>query len=102
MTMSVMDNAKNKRLLATERGEPNAVANNPATAAGPLPDPEVSAKPQRRRFTPAYKARIVEEALACTEQGSSWGTAAARRPVFVVADTVASAIPLRGPPSPQG
>ena len=76
MTMSVMDNAKNKRLLATERGEPqrsggepNGVANNPVAAAGRLPDPEVSAKSQRRRFTPAYKARIVEEAMACTEQG---------------------------------
>ena len=75
MTMSVMDNATNKRLLATERGEPersagepNAVANNPAAAAH-APNPEVSAKPQRRRFTPAYKARIVEEAMACTEQG---------------------------------
>jgi len=70
-----MDNATNKRLLATERGEPersagepNAVANNPAAAAH-TPNPEVSAKPQRRRFTPAYKARIVEEALTCTEQG---------------------------------
>ncbi len=73
--LDVMDNAQNKRLLATERGEPersagepNAVANNPA-AAGPLPDPEVLAKSQRRRFTPAYKARIVEEAMACTEPG---------------------------------
>jgi len=27
------------------------------------------AKPQRRRFTPAYKARIVEEAQRCTESG---------------------------------
>ena len=75
MTMRVMDNTMNKRLLATERGEPersagepNAVANNPAAAAH-APNPEVSAKPQRRRFTPAYKARIVEEAMACTEQG---------------------------------
>ena len=75
MPMNVMDNAQNKRLLATERGEPersagepNAVANNPA-AAGPLPDPEVLATSQRRRFTPAYKARIVEEAMACTGSG---------------------------------
>ena len=76
MTMNVMDNAKNKRLLATERGEPersggepNGVAHNRAAAAAPLPDPEVSATSQRRRFTPAYKARIVEEAMACTEPG---------------------------------
>ena len=76
MTDNVKDNRQNKRLLATERGEPersggepNGVANNRAAAASPPPDPEVSAKTQRRRFTPAYKARIVEEAMACTEPG---------------------------------
>jgi len=73
--MNVKDNSKNKRLLATERGEPersggepNAVANNPAAAPG-VPNPEVSAKPGRRRFTPTYKARIVEEAQRCTGPG---------------------------------
>lgn len=40
--------------------------NRPAAAA---PDPEVSARPHRRRFTPAYKARIVEEAQRCTGPG---------------------------------
>jgi len=76
MTLNVMDNAKKKRLLATERGEPersggepNGVANNPAATAAPILNPEVSAKRQRRRFTPAYKARIVEEAQRCTESG---------------------------------
>ncbi len=74
--MNVMDDKQNRRLLDTERGEPersagepNGVANNRAAAAPPPPDPEVSAKTQRRRFTPAYKARIVEEAKACTEPG---------------------------------
>ena len=73
MTLNVMDNAKKKGLLATDRGEPersggepNGVANNPAATAVPIPNPEVSAKPQRHRFTPAYKARIVEEAQRCT------------------------------------
>lgn len=77
--LDVMDNTKNKRLLATEcrepersEGERNGVANNPA-AAGPPPDPEVSAKAQRRRFTPAYKARIVEEAMVCSEPGQIGG-----------------------------
>jgi transposase-like protein len=46
----------------------NGVANNHAAAAPP-PDPEVLAHSKRRRFTPAYKARIVEEAMACTEPG---------------------------------
>ena len=74
--IDVKDNAMKKGLLATERGEPersggepNGVANNRAATATPPLDPEVSAQPQRRRFTPAYKARIVEEAMACTEPG---------------------------------
>ena len=73
--LDVKDDAMNRRLLATERGEPersggepNGVANN-RVAAAPPPDPEVLAQPKRRRFTPAYKARIVEEAMACTERG---------------------------------
>jgi transposase-like protein len=33
------------------------------------PDPEVLAKPKRRRFTAAYKAKIVEQADKCTEPG---------------------------------
>jgi transposase-like protein len=73
--LDTMDKTSNKRLLAPERGEPersggepNGGANNPA-ADSPTPDPEVSAKPPRRRFTPAYKARIVEEAQRCTESG---------------------------------
>ena len=37
-------------------------------AAAP-PDPEVSARPQRRRFTAGYKVGIVEEAEGCREPG---------------------------------
>ena len=73
--IGTMNNTRKKRLLATECSEPersegerNGVANNAASSAG-APDPEVSAKPKRRRFTSAYKARIVEEVLKCTEQG---------------------------------
>jgi transposase-like protein len=73
--LDVMDNTRKKRLLATECSEPersegerNGGANNAASSPGG-PDPEVSAKPKRRRFTSAYKARIVEKALACTESG---------------------------------
>jgi len=39
------------------------------SAAAP-PDPEVVEKPSRRRFSPSYKLRIVEEADGCTEQGA--------------------------------
>jgi len=70
-----MDKTSNKRLLAPERGapersggEPNGGGNNRAADSAVL-DPEVLAKPPRRRFTPAYKARIVEEAQRCTEPG---------------------------------
>lgn len=70
-----MNNPKKKSLLATERGEPersggeaNGVANKLA-AATVAPDPEVLAQPKRRRFTAAYKVRIVEEAQKCSESG---------------------------------
>jgi transposase-like protein len=33
------------------------------------PDPEVAEKAQRRRFTAAYKQRILDEAERCTEPG---------------------------------
>lgn len=39
------------------------------TEAG-IPDPEVDSRPKRRRFSAAYKARIVEEAEGCTESGA--------------------------------
>lgn len=35
----------------------------------PIPAPEVSAYPKRRRFTAAYKVRVVEEAERCEEWG---------------------------------
>jgi transposase-like protein len=34
-----------------------------------IPDPEVVPKAKRRRFTAAYKLRIIREADACTEPG---------------------------------
>ena len=73
--IDVMDNTRKKRLLAPEcrepersEGERNGGANNAASPSG-APDPEVSARPKRRQFTAAYKARIVEEVQKCTEQG---------------------------------
>jgi len=73
--LDVMDKRQNKRLLAPERGEPQRSGGEPnggansLAADSPAPDPEVLARPQRRRFTPAYKARVVEEAQHCTESG---------------------------------
>jgi transposase-like protein len=37
--------------------------------AGAVPDPEVPAKAQRRKFTAEYKLRIVREAERCKEPG---------------------------------
>ena len=34
-----------------------------------IPEPEVPARPKRRRFSAAYKARVVEEAEGCSELG---------------------------------
>lgn len=44
---------------------------NPSYGKGQdkLPDPEVKVSPGRRRFSAAYKLRIVEEADRCTEAG---------------------------------
>ena len=38
--------------------------------AGGIPDPEVEPRAKRRRFSAAYKARIVEEADGCSERGA--------------------------------
>jgi transposase-like protein len=48
--------------IAPESGE------GKRSAAAP-PDPEVVDKPSRRRFSPAYKLRILEEVDRCTEPG---------------------------------
>jgi transposase-like protein len=60
-------------LKLRERMKENGKASPPRegkrSAAAP-PDPEVVDKPSRRRFTPAYKLGIVEEAERCTEPGA--------------------------------
>ena len=40
-----------------------------ASASSKRPDPEVLAKPKRRRFTAPYRLRILAEAGGCTEPG---------------------------------
>lgn len=47
-------------------GAPNAAV----PRRGVVPEPEVPALPQRRRFTADYKASIVQEADACREEGA--------------------------------
>jgi transposase len=41
-----------------------------AVPFGSVPDPEVAAKPARRRFTAEYKRSIVEQADACQDAGA--------------------------------
>lgn len=62
----VQDEAEQGRALGG--GNVARDATSPRNAA--TPDPEVSAFAKRRRFTAAYKARIVEEADCCTEPGA--------------------------------
>jgi len=50
-------------------GERNGGDDNRPTASAPVPDPEVSARPARRRFSAQYKAQIVEEVSRCTQPG---------------------------------
>lgn len=56
-----------------ERSEAERNAGTAKPTAGQVrlmaPDPEVSAKSSRRRFSASYKARIVREADACQEPG---------------------------------
>ena len=48
---------------ATGAGDPTT------TSAATAPDPEVSAKAQRRRFTAEYRLRILKQADACKRPG---------------------------------
>ena len=38
-----------------------------------VPDPEVEARPKRRRFTAEYKARILRDAERCKKSGEIGG-----------------------------
>ena len=54
--------------LGVEERRDEAPSERPGAAPG-RPDPEVVAKPKRRRFTAAYRLRVVEEADRCTAPG---------------------------------
>ena len=74
MMLDAMDTTGKKGLSALECSEPersegerNGGGDNPAATR--FPAPEVVAVPKRRRFSPKYKAAIVQEAQSCTESG---------------------------------
>ena len=54
---------------AERREEARSVSSRGGAPSPEVPDSEVAAKAQRRRFTAAYKLRILEEVDACTEPG---------------------------------
>lgn len=54
-------------LEAEERSDEAASVD--ASVPAQRPDPEVLAKPKRRRFTAQYRLRILEEADSCTRPG---------------------------------
>jgi len=60
---------------------------------GRVPSAGRPAKPQRRQFSAEFKARIVEEADACTQAGEVYRAFAPRRVVFVASGQLASALP---------
>ncbi len=45
------------------------VSKSPKPALKPVPDPEVSDRPRRRKFTAKYKLAVLRELDACTEPG---------------------------------
>ena len=51
-------------------GNGKTAGTSASRGAAVIPDPEVEARPKRRRFSAAYKARVVEEAESCTELGA--------------------------------
>ena len=56
-------------VLGVEERSDEVPSTGASSARVVRPDPEVVAKPKRRRFTAEYRLRIVEEAERCTEPG---------------------------------
>ena len=54
---------------ARSGGSPVFERETPATSSSASPDPEVSARHARRRFTTKYKLEILRKADACTQPG---------------------------------
>ena len=57
-------------ITGRRKGFSESMKENGSNGTGALaPDPELAARAARRRFTAAYKLRIVQEADACSEPG---------------------------------
>ena len=60
-----------------------------ASHARPTPDPEVVARPKRRKFTAQYRLRILEEAESCTQPRRGGPAASPRGSVQLPSDGMA-------------
>lgn len=58
-----------ERSEAPRSGGASMVERGSSGSKGKVPDPEVVARPKRRRFTAEYKLGIIREADACREPG---------------------------------
>lgn len=65
--LAAQERRENERSEVSRSG---GAANSRRTAGSAVPDPEVAAKAQRRRFSAEYKLRIVEEADRATDPGA--------------------------------
>ena len=67
-----------------------------------IPDPEVGSGARRRRFSAAYKARIVEEAQSSSEPGHVGALLRREGLLFLAVVEVARAVPQRRAPGASG
>ena len=89
---------ENEESPATEGARrATGVAGEAAGRNGDRPDPEVSDKGTRRRFSAAYKRRIVREADRCSQPGELGAFTAPRGSVWLELERLATATRCRGP-----
>ncbi len=68
-TMEGTERSGGERSEAPRSGGSSMVERRSSGSGERIPDPEVVARPKRRRFTAEYKLRILREADACKEPG---------------------------------
>ena len=94
--MHVEKKRESRRVEGARRTTARPMDESPVEAASPQsagivpPDPEVVARPTRRRFTAEDTLRILQWADACTAVGSRGGATARRRTLRLEPDHVAS------------
>ena len=67
MERPLLENENLKDMAETERAR--RASGVSASGARDVPDPEVTEKPKRRRFSAEYRLRVVREADSCKESG---------------------------------